>query len=145
MRFLLARCWPRLALCSLALVGFLHAARVSASDVTTAGPASLPASMPLRRDEVALVAQPGWLPALALLVVAGAGGAWWWRRKGRDGAVHRTRARAVQVVTLASRSLTPQASVHAIEWKGEELLVACTAQNVTVLSRRPVPQAERQS
>jgi flagellar biogenesis protein FliO len=145
MRCLPARRWPHLAVCCLTLVSSLHAARVSASDATIAGPVSLPASMPLRRESDTPVVGSAWVSALALLAVGGAGGAWWWRRKSHNDAGHRTRARAVQVVTLASRSLTPQASVHAIEWKGEELLVACTAQNVTVLSRRPLPEVERRS
>jgi flagellar biogenesis protein FliO len=144
MRCLPAR-WPHLAVCCLVLVSSLGAETVSAGDAAIAGPVSLPASMPLRRESDTPVVGSAWVSALALLVVGGAGGAWWWRRKSHNDAGHRTRARAVQVVTLASRSLTPQASVHAIEWKGEELLVACTAQNVTVLSRRPLPEVERRS
>lgn len=140
MRCALARC--RLVVACLALQLGLHSARAASGEDTIAMPVSLAASMPLRRDEAGPGFESGWVPALALLMVAGAGGTWWCRRKGRDGAGHRTRARAVPVVTLASRSLTPQASVHAIEWKGEELLVACTAQSVTVLSRRPASQQE---
>ena len=145
MRYLPARRWPRLTIGCFVLVSALHAAPVSASEATIAGPVSLPASMPLRRDEATPAAESVWGAVVAVLMVAGAGGTWWWRRRGRGEARHRTRARAVPVVMLASRSLTPQASVHAIEWKGEELLVACTAQNVTVLSRRTLPQTEQPS
>ena len=41
------------------------------------------------------------------------------------------------LVRLSSQALTPHASVHAVRWKGEELLIGCTAQHVTLLSRRP--------
>jgi hypothetical protein len=145
MRCLPARRWPHLAVCCLVLASSLRPGRLSAGDAAIAGPVSLPASMPLRRDSDTPVVGSGWMSALALLVTGGAGGAWWWRRKSRDDAGRPTRARAMQVVTLASRSLTAQASVHAIEWNGEELLLACTAQNVTVLSRRPLPDVERRS
>lgn len=37
---------------------------------------------------------------------------------------------------LASVALTPQASVHVVQWHGEEFLLACTPQQVTVLSQR---------
>jgi hypothetical protein len=117
-----------------------------ASDAPAAVAVSLPASMPLRRDPDLPGVPAGWASSLALLALGGAGGAcWWWRRKGRADGDHRTRVRAAQVVRLASQSLTQQASVHAIEWQGEELLVACTGQQVTVLSRRSSPQAEHSS
>ncbi len=37
---------------------------------------------------------------------------------------------------LGSVALTPQASVHVVKWHGEEYLLACTPQQVTVLSQR---------
>lgn len=39
---------------------------------------------------------------------------------------------------ISSQTLTPQASVHAVTWHGEELLLGCTPQSVTVLARHPV-------
>lgn len=46
---------------------------------------------------------------------------------------------------LASQALTPQASVHAVQWNGEEFLLGCTGQQVTLLARRsaPAPAGER--
>jgi flagellar biogenesis protein FliO len=43
------------------------------------------------------------------------------------------------IVRLSSQALTPQASVHAVQWNGEEFLLGCTAQQVTLLSRRSAP------
>lgn len=43
---------------------------------------------------------------------------------------------------LASVPLTPQASVHVVQWHGQEFLLACTAQQVTVLSQRPADDRE---
>lgn len=43
---------------------------------------------------------------------------------------------------LASVALTPQASVHVVQWHGEEFLLACTAQQVTVLSQRKTGDRE---
>ena len=40
----------------------------------------------------------------------------------------------------ASVPLTPQASVHVVQWHGQEFLLACTAQQVTVLSQREVDE-----
>jgi flagellar biogenesis protein FliO len=36
----------------------------------------------------------------------------------------------------ARMALTPQVSLHVVEWHGEELLLGCTSQAVTLLSRR---------
>jgi hypothetical protein len=37
---------------------------------------------------------------------------------------------------LGRTSLTQQASLHVVEWHGEELLLGCTAQAVSLLGRR---------
>ena len=100
--------------------------------------ATLPATLPVRRDSGTVAEAASWAPSLALVMLAGAGGAWaWWRRspraRGRVGASARE-----EVLRLSSQPLTPQASVHAVQWRGEELLLACTAQQVTVLARRPI-------
>ena len=47
-----------------------------------------------------------------------------------------------RVERLSSQALTAQASVHAIRWHGEDLLLACSAQQVTVLARRPAAEGE---
>jgi flagellar biogenesis protein FliO len=44
-------------------------------------------------------------------------------------------------VRLASQALTPHASVHAVAWNGEEYLVGCTPQQVTLLARRRLDAA----
>jgi flagellar biogenesis protein FliO len=54
------------------------------------------------------------------------------------------RARRVQqrgILRLCSQALTPQASVHAVQWNGEEFLLGCTGQQVTLLARRSAPEA----
>lgn len=38
--------------------------------------------------------------------------------------------------TLQTLRLTQSTSLHVVQWGGEELLVACTAQNAAVLSKR---------
>jgi hypothetical protein len=38
---------------------------------------------------------------------------------------------------LGRTLLTQQASVHVIEWEGEELLLGCTSQTMSLLARRP--------
>lgn len=40
---------------------------------------------------------------------------------------------------VSSQTLTAQASVHVVTWHGEELLLGCTPQSVTVLARHPAP------
>ena len=45
----------------------------------------------------------------------------------------------------SSQALTPHASVHAVQWKGEEFLLACTPQQVTLVARRPLDVGEEGS
>lgn len=53
----------------------------------------------------------------------------------------RSRGKAADLVRLSSHPLTAQASVHAVRWRDEELLLGCTPHGVTVLARRsPQPQ-----
>lgn len=112
-----------------------------------AGPAaatqSLPDSLPVRRD-VQLPTEDGpWLPALALLgVAAAAGGFALWRRGGAAGRAGSARRDEAGVARLSSQALTPHASVHAVRWDGQEFLLACTAQQVTLLARRTLPPGE---
>src|SRR3954454_14081242 len=113
------------------------ACQAAGAEQTAPAAATLPASLPLRRDSVAIAEAGSWAPSIALLMLAGAGGAWaWWRRSQRARTGPRTSARAEQVLRLSSQALTPQASVHAVQWRGEELLLACTANQVTVVGRR---------
>jgi flagellar biogenesis protein FliO len=45
-------------------------------------------------------------------------------------------------VRAASIALTPHASVHVVHWQGEEFLLGCTAQQITVLSQRSAGERE---
>lgn len=47
----------------------------------------------------------------------------------------------VTLKPAARVALTPQVSVHVVEWHGEELLLGCTSQTVTLLARRVVRTA----
>jgi flagellar biogenesis protein FliO len=44
---------------------------------------------------------------------------------------------------LASVALTPQASVHVVQWQGQEFLLGCTQQQLTVLSQRALGEREQ--
>lgn len=105
-------------------------------------PAALPASLPLRRDAAAGSDAPGWLPSAALLALTGIVAIGLVRRRSMNGATGLSGSiRGAPLVRLASVGLTPQASVHVVRWNGEELVLGCTAQQVTLLSRR-TPQAQ---
>jgi hypothetical protein len=105
----------------------------------------LPAGLPLRRD--AAVAEGGhpWLAAGAALALLALGGTvlvgrqrrWTWLQPGIS-----RRDPGRDLVRLSSQVLTAQASLHAVRWNGEELLLGCTAQHVTVLARRPAAGAD---
>ena len=125
----------------LACVAMYAAARAFGADAAPAvgASASLPASLPVRRDVDARGDGPGWAPSLALAMAAGVGGAWAWRRRSR---ARGNTARPEPLVRLANLALTPQASVHAVQWRGEEWLLACTPQQVTLLSRRTIGDQE---
>lgn len=110
----------------------------------TAAATPLPAQLPLRRaDQEAAVTSLGWRSLFLLLMVGAGGGAWLlWRRGmvpgGGEASLHgRLPGELPAVRRLSSHALTPQASVHAVRWQGEELLLGCTAQQVTLLARRP--------
>lgn len=107
-----------------------------ATGASGASQAALPASLPLRRDASGAGDGGGWAAPLLLLTLAGAGGAWaGWRRLVR----RRVPADAVpsqRIVRTCSQALTPHASLHVVQWHGEELLLACTGQQVSVIGRR---------
>lgn len=108
---------------------------------SAAAPAVLPRDLPVRRG-LGMGPEPaGWgspLLALALTGAAGAGLLWWRTAHARKGHAARARSGPAAVSRLASQALTAHASVHAVQWNGEELLVGCTAQQVTILSRRRI-------
>lgn len=49
--------------------------------------------------------------------------------------------RRAELQRQASQSLAPAASIHAVRWHDEELLIGCTAQQMVVLARRPAASA----
>lgn len=112
--------------------------------VPAAAAGALPTTLPLRRDPVASSGPSSLVPAFGLLAVGGlAGGLWLWRRRGVPAARRRGIAGGGHaVLRLSSQALTPHASVHAVQWQGEEFLLACTAQNVRLLARRPAHNGE---
>ena len=78
-----------------------------------------------------------------LLCVAASAGGWWFlrhRRGNADGAQGFRGRRDGGVTRLSSQALTPQASVHAIRWNGDEFLLACTSQQVTLIDRKAADQ-----
>jgi hypothetical protein len=113
------------------------APRLGASSVLAAG-------LPLRRDATEPSAGTPWAAASGALLVAVCMGAllvgrrqrWPWLRLTQVG------ARRAELERLSSQPLTAQASLHAVRWKGEDLLLACTTQQVTVLARKPTPLPE---
>jgi hypothetical protein len=118
------------------------AALLAAVSLLTCGPVcsdGLPGSLPLRRDaEVAADGGP-WMPSALLLGLGlAAGGYVAWRRRARRQPHPGGRWGGPAVARLSSQALTPHASVHAVQWNGEEFLLACTTQQVTVLAHRPV-------
>jgi hypothetical protein len=101
---------------------------------------TLAASLPLRRDGPASGSDSvGWAGSFALLALGGGVVGWLlWRQSGRGRARSAVRGGHTPVLRLSSQALTPQASVHAVQWQGEEYLLGCTAQQVTLLCRRPI-------
>jgi len=107
-----------------------------------AAASALPGNLPLRKE-----AEPPdralWMPAVLLLALVGVAGgiAVWQRGAGVFTAALRRPAREPRrgPERLSSLVLTPQASVHVVQWQGEELLIGCTAQQLTVLCRRERP------
>lgn len=98
--------------------------------------------LPLRRDAAvggSIAESAGWaalfvagLASVAFVMIrrrtlpgSGPGGSWL-----------RPVAGASMPKALWRMSLTQQASLHLVEWRGEELLLGCTPQSVTILARR---------
>jgi flagellar biogenesis protein FliO len=105
--------------------------------------------IPLRRDSGAgssIAESAGWA-ALMLAAVAAAG--FFVIRRGKVPGLGKARrwlrpaAGHSAPKALGRTSLTQQASLHVIEWRGEELLLGCTPQSVALLARRqldPLPE-----
>lgn len=110
------------------------------SAVTASAQTQYP-QIPLRRDAPAGDSVAETLGWAALLVIGAAGAALVILRRGvlpriRAGAWLRSPAGNSGPKVLGRTALTQQASLHVVEWQGEELLLGCTAQSVSVLSRR---------
>lgn len=110
--------------------------------------ASMPAqqfpAIPLRRDEAdsGSGARSAIFATLFLVAIAGAGLILVKRRMpgalaGNAGRWLGTAQTPAEPRMMGRTALTNQASVHAVEWGGEELLLGCSPQGVTVLARRP--------
>ena len=96
------------------------------------------ASLPLRREPTS---DGAWVPALWMFGALAAGGAWIVLR-GKGVASWRALRAGLQpsratLIRLSSHALAGAASVHAVRWHDEELLIGCSAQNLVVLARRP--------
>lgn len=107
---------------------------------------AIPHSVPLKRELQGASAGGNWsIPALLLGLTGVAGAAMLVVR--RSGSRLWAGASAVgkrpgAITSLGRQVLTPQVSVHALRWQGEDLLLSCTAQEVTVIARRPAANAE---
>jgi flagellar biogenesis protein FliO len=106
---------------------------------TTASVQGQYAQLPLRRDAPSdgwMVQSLGW--AAFLVVALAAAGFLIVRQKNRIcRSWLRPSAKPYTPQLLGRTLLTPQCSLHVIEWNGEELLLGCTPQTVALLTRRP--------
>ena len=99
--------------------------------------------LPLKRDsapDASIVESLGW--AALLLAAAGAAGFLavqrkTWAGKGLGFKWLRAAPQPGTPKPLAHTPLTQQASLHVVEWDGEELLLGCTSHTVSLLARRP--------
>ena len=110
---------------------------VSAADK----PAGLPAHLPLKRDPADASEGSPWVMLLVLLGLSAGAGWLVLRQRGAESLLRAWRVPKAKagIERIGSEVLTPQASVHVLRWQDEDLLLACTATQVTLLSRRPVP------
>jgi hypothetical protein len=111
-----------------------------------AGAASIAAAVPLRRDTEGYSDASLWMPMLVMLALCAVAGGYVVWHKGVGALLGRRtdgrRTRRESLARLSSQPLTPQASVHVLHWQGEELLVACTPQQVTLLARKAAAPSE---
>jgi flagellar biogenesis protein FliO len=126
----------------LAQVGFAQSEPVA--NTSGLGQAQF-AQIPLRRDAGAgssIADSAGWV-VLLLAAVAGAGFVAIRQRSKMPGAQKgrswlRPAAGHSAPKSIGRTSLTQQASLHVVAWRGEELLLGCTSQSIALLARRQV-------
>lgn len=132
-------CSPVVAAGQIVLATGSACAAANVAPAVGAGVAShtaIPATIPLRREASRDGTPGGWGTAVAFVAITACAGAWvLWRRRERSGA-RPERPSSGGVVRLSSHALTQQASVHAVQWRGEEFLIACNSQQVTLIARK---------
>jgi flagellar biogenesis protein FliO len=102
--------------------------------------ATLPGNLPLRRGEASGPQDTSWVSVLLLFGLLLAAAAVVVHRRSAKGLLQSWKTlwpAASCVERLSSQALTTHASIHAVRWNDEELLLGCTPQQVTVLARRP--------
>jgi flagellar protein FliO/FliZ len=143
----------------LAIGGMAFAPNVRAQTAApSAASASLPASIPVKRDVVGegvgptgdaawlAVASIGILLAFALIVARRRGGRvgnsdagpWWTQLRSVLGATP-----SHEIERVSSMRLTPRHTLHVVVWEGRRLLVGCSENAVALLaesSRAPAPK-----
>jgi flagellar biogenesis protein FliO len=140
----------RLLRCACALLAPLLLAGALAQPVANPAPAAaavteLGRDLPLKREEPASAVGSSWIAATVLLAIAAAAALLLRRQAAGSllGALAANRKPGASLVRLGSQPLTTHASLHAVRWNGEELLLACTAQQVTLIARRPAGESQR--
>lgn len=115
-------------------------AQPAASAPVAEAPGGLSRDLPLKREPAGAAEGPPWFALVVLLGLAGAAAVFVLRRRGASGLLQAWQGprAAGSPERLGSQALTPHASVHAVRWQGEELLLGCTSTQVTVLARRSV-------
>lgn len=116
---------------------------------------ALPDTIPLRREPEPAASTPmqelAWMGVFIVLLLLAfavlrkyqAGGA---ARPGKPatgwlarcmGTLSKRQERGMKLISSAR--LTPQHSVHEVDWQGQRLLIGCAPQSIAVLAQAPVP------
>ncbi|MGN8064564.1 flagellar biosynthetic protein FliO [Ralstonia sp. 22111] len=130
---------------SLAVVG---ASQSSGSAEMTGQTERLPDSIPLRREAETERGAVSSVPQLLVVVAVLAALLWWLLKRFRTNAPQKNKPGIWPVRVTAhpgsgglrvikSSRLTSKASLHVIDWDGQQLLVGCTENGLSVLSTRP--------